>query len=110
MTNPDDLAAWDWTEYQCQCSHHAQECTPVAQFKVAIHGLAACNEPGLDPDGNRIEIRCAECVNKMLSAVSSKLRALKKRTNWGLMQCTTCGSPVNQLGDIVRWVRPLTGW
>ena len=50
------LQALDWTDYRCACAHHRDGCTNRAGYVVSIHAVHRCNDAGLDPFGNRIEI------------------------------------------------------
>jgi hypothetical protein len=95
--------ALDWHQYACQCSQHSRTpCPNRATHVVEIHALHACNEPGLNPFGNRVEIRCFECVMRLTAEVGTQLA-----TRFGVGECASCGAPVAVVGDVVRNFREL---
>ena len=106
MTAPDleVLQALDWSEIQCQCAHHRHACPNRATHVVAIHAIEACNQPGLDPFGNRIELRCYACVLRLQAEVGYRLLKLRE---WGLAACGGCGAPLAEIADVVREVSEL---
>lgn len=103
MTSDAGLAAeLDWSEVACQCAHHAADgCTANATRVIAIHALHRCNEPGLDEDGNRVEIRCFSCVQQLWIEIHAKLEPLNRH---GRAHCGTCGAPITQVSDVLRSV------
>lgn len=106
MTTPSDLEALiplDWQTVSCQCTQHRHPCKNYATHVVHIHAISACNEPGLH-HGNRVEIRCYECVLRLQAEVGYRLMKLN---TWGLCACATCGAPVAEVGDVVRAVEEL---
>ncbi len=100
--NPDVdfLRHHDWAEITCQCPCHP--CDGRARYVVAIHALHACNQPGLDPFGNRIELRCGHCVARLHLDVATKLGRLVRPG-----QCDGCGAPVREVDDVIRSVSEL---
>jgi hypothetical protein len=97
MTTAETLTALDWTSYACQCPAH--DCTDRAAFVVRVHAISACTRSGLDPGGNRVELRCVACVRRLQAEVRAGLRQL----NWhGRASCDTCGAPLVAVGDVVR--------
>lgn len=99
------LSALNWDTYSCQCVH-GHICGNRAEFVVHIHALDRCNTPGLDPFGNRVEIRCGVCVARLRTEVGEKLALLAP---WGRPACSGCGAPVSAVGDVVRSVEKLGG-
>ena len=100
------LQALDWTDYRCACAHHRDGCTNRAGYVVSIHAVHHCNDAGLDPFGNRIEIRCAECVQRLHVHVRDSLARLDP---WGSPPCQSCGAPITRVSDVVRSVEKLGG-
>ncbi|RFZ15041.1 hypothetical protein VIMS_02471 [Mycobacterium marinum] len=94
------LAALDWGTYQCQCEHH-HKCAERAVVVVYIHAIDNCNLPGLDPFGNRVEIRCGPCLQKLRAHVAESLERLKP---FGRPACEGCGAPLATVGDVIRGV------
>lgn len=105
MTTPntDLFEALDWNAYSCQCTQHRHPCPNRATHIVHIHAISACDEPGL-ADGDRVELRCAECVLRLQAELHYRLMKLN---TWGLCACATCGAPVVEVGDVVRAVEEL---
>lgn len=96
------IAHLDWPTIQCQCPVH--DCKDNAGWVVAIHAIGRCNRRGLDPDGNRVELRCRPCVERLHAEVAEKLGRL---VNLGLLACPGCGAPINNVSDIIRSVEAL---
>lgn len=97
MTQANTLAALDFYDIACQCPVH--RCTEHARYVVHLHAIHACNSAGLDPFGNRIQIRCESCTRRLQLEVAQKLRALRP---WGHRPCEGCGAPIAAVGDVVR--------
>lgn len=91
----------DWHTYRCQCPQHASGCDNRAVYAVALHALHACNQPGLDPFGNRIELRCGPCVAQLWAEIQHKIVELNR---YGRAQCETCGAPIADASDVLRSV------
>lgn len=101
-TQPDaTLDALDWHTYTCQCTHG---CRATATHVVHIHAVGRCDDLGLSPDGNRVELRCHTCTRLLAADVSRKLARL---TRYGLPVCDTCGAPLAAVGDVIREVTDL---
>jgi hypothetical protein len=98
------LAPLDFHEIACQCPSHADGCTNRASFAVAIHAIGRCNQPGLDPYGNRVEILCLWCLATLRVEIGEKLA---RAARYGIPSCDGCGSPLASIDDVVRGVRPL---
>lgn len=96
--------ALDWHQYACQCSQHRTPCPNRATHVVEIHALHRCNDPGLNPFGNRVELRCFECVMRLTAEVGVKLEYANQ---FGIGQCDSCGAPVTVVGDVVRNFREI---
>lgn len=97
------LSALNWDTYRCQCVH-GHTCTETAGWVVHIHAIDACNQPGLDPCGNRVEIRCGSCVARLRTEVGEKLARLSP---WGRPACQGCGAPIAAVSDVIRGVAQL---
>jgi hypothetical protein len=97
VTTAEALTALDWTSYACQCPAHA--CRDRAAFVVRVHAISDCNRVGLDPGGNRVELRCTACVRRLQAEVRAGLRQLNR---YGRASCDTCGAPLVAVGDVVR--------
>lgn len=97
------LSALNWDTCACQCTAHS--CAQPARYVVHVHALHRCNTPGLDPFGNRVQIRCEPCVRRLQAEVAQKLARLKP---WGMPPCETCGAPIAALSDIIRELVELT--
>lgn len=99
----DTLAELDWHTYQCQCPQHTgpRGCREPARYILHIHAINRCNQPGLDPFGNRIEIRCRACLKRFKAHVAYQLWKLNR---WGPNACETCGAPITRLSDVLREV------
>ena len=100
MTAPEleILEALDWSEIQCQCAHHHKACPNRATHVVHVHALHACNEPGLQ-FGNRVELRCYECLLKLQAEVHFRVKRL---CQWGIGECDSRSAPVADMRDVVR--------
>lgn len=99
------LEPLDWREYRCQCAHHGSDgCDQRARWILTIHAISRCDDPGLDPDGNRIEIRCMKCVERLRSHIKHSLTQINQR---GRAYCDTCGAPLVEVEDVLRSVRRL---
>lgn len=97
--NPVDLfQALDWTTSGCNCPCHPHGCGNRATHVVEIHALHRCNEPGLT-FGNRVELRCVECLLRLQAEVHFRLKELSR---WGVGECGSCGAPVTRMTDVVR--------
>lgn len=95
------IAHLDFTEYACSCPCHP--CTNRATHAVHIHALHRCNQAGL-AYGNRVELRCYECVLKLWAEIHYRL---KKARKWGVGECETCGAPIVHAADIIRAIEEL---
>ena len=89
----------DFTEYGCACPCHP--CPNRATHVVHIHALHRCNDAGL-LYGDRVELRCFECVLKLCAEVRGRLK-----NRWGVGMCETCGAPVADVIDVVREIEEL---
>lgn len=94
----DAIAHLDWNTIACQCPSHRTPCNARATHLVRIHALHACNQPGLYY-GNRVELRCYECLLRLIAEVSYRLDKLRQ---WGIPCCSSCGAPMVTVGDVVR--------
>lgn len=94
----DAIKHLDFHEIRCQCTQHVHACPNRATHLVHIHALNACNEPGLSY-GNRVELRCRECVLRLIAEVGYRL---DKANQWGIAYCATCQAPMVTVGDVVR--------
>ena len=101
----DSLARLDWQDYTCQCPQHPDGCQNRAAFAVAIHAIGACNRPGLDPFGNRVEILCLWCLATLRVEVADKLRRIC--SYGGIPSCEGCAAPLVCIEDVVRGIKPL---
>jgi hypothetical protein len=86
--------------------HHNGGCRNQACKVVAIHAVGACDQPGVDVDGNRVEIRCEQCVAQLRAEIGYKLWRLNLVSH-GRACCETCGAPLGLVGDVLREVRDL---
>lgn len=100
----DAIKHLDFHEIRCQCEQHLHACPNRASHMVRIHNLHNCNEPGLQY-GNRVELRCYECVLRLIAEVSYRL---DKLCRFGIVECASCGSPMVTVGDVVRSWEELT--
>lgn len=100
------LQALDWIDYRCGCAHHPGGCGNRAGYVVSVHAIHRCNDGGLNPFGNRVEIRCGECVSRLHATVRESLSRLLP---WGSPPCQSCGAPIARVSDIVRSVEKLGG-
>lgn len=109
MTAPEleALAALDWNDYDCQCSARGCHCHNRATHVVEIHKLHACNDSGLNDYGNRVELRCYQCVVGLLALVADRLRLVGRAP--GPVECDTCRAPLRNIRDVVRDIVPLEG-
>lgn len=98
----DAIAHLDFRAIGCQCPMH--ECHGDAAYVVAIHAVNACNQPGLDPFGNRVRILCGHCVGRLHMEVAERLDALAK---WGIVFCIGCQAPLVEASDVIRSVGEL---
>lgn len=107
MTAPEieTLTALDWNDYACQCPV-CGPCDNRATHIVEIHAIGRCNNPGLNDYGNRIEIRCYECVVRLFAYLTEQLQRLNSRYHY--CECESCGAPIENPRDIVREVVPLS--
>lgn len=96
------LSALDWTDYRCACTHHPGGCSNRAGYVVSVHAIHRCSTAGLDPFGNQVEIRCAECVQRLHATVRDSLNRLLP---WGSPPCQSCGAPITRVSDVVRFRR-----
>ena len=101
QTEMDFLRHHDWQEISCQCPVH--RCANRARFRVHIHAIDRCNDAGL-LHGDRVELRCDQCVIGLYAYVGASLRRLNSR---GLASCSTCQSPLARVSDVVREIREL---
>jgi hypothetical protein len=105
-THPDidQIAHLEWTDYACQCPCHSGGCRNRATHTVAIHALHGCDGEGLDPFGNRVELRCVPCVMALQIEIGVGLGQVNR---WGVGQCDSCGAPLAAIGDVLRSVSEL---
>lgn len=97
-TDTEILRALDWTGIACQCPEH--ECTNTAEHAVRIHALFRCHEAGLS-NGNRVELRCTDCVQALHVEVFYRLAEINR---WTLPWHCTCGAPLSSVSDVIRSV------
>jgi hypothetical protein len=95
------LSALDWVEYRCRCPEHPDGCGNTASYAVHIHAVDACNGEGLDPFGNRIELRCSDCTSALRAYVSTQLARINHQRA-GRAHCLGCGAPLVKVSDVVR--------
>jgi len=101
QTETDFLRAHDWHVIDCQCPVHP--CSGRAKYEVHIHAIHRCNEPGL-LHGDRVELRCQACVEKLWDHVLTALERIKRYPPFA---CDGCGAPLSQVPDVIRKVRRL---
>ena len=103
MTHPNHLIEYlDWETIQCQC--HVHPCSGRATRIVECHAVNHCDDQGLNGDGNKIQLLCDECLNKLRAHVGESLRRLHA-LYWGAeFGCGTCGAPIAEVADVVRAV------
>jgi hypothetical protein len=100
------LAPLDWQHITCQCGVHYGGCRNQGAKIVVIHAVGACDQPGLDEDGNRVEIRCTQCVEQLRREIDYKIRRLN-RVSLGRACCEPCGAPLGLVSDVLREVKDL---
>lgn len=98
---PGALAALDWQTITCQSE---TGCSNRATYIVHRHAVDECNHPRVDPFGNIVEILCIACLWRAEAEVLVQVGQLRRSSG---AYCLTCGSPVAELGDIMRDVAAL---
>ena len=97
----DFLRHHDWQAISCQCPVH--RCVNRARFRAHIHAIDRCNAAGL-LYGDRVELRCDQCVLRLYAYVGASLRRINSR---GLASCSTCQSPLATVSDVVREIKEI---
>lgn len=103
----ESLTALDWTAVQCQCDHprHHPPCTGQATHAVECHAIDDCDNPDHGPFGNKVQVLCDACLDRLRAHVAAELAGLAKLG--GRFACSTCGCPVAVVGDVLRAVTSL---
>lgn len=98
------LTALDWHAYACQCDQHGTTgCPHPATHTVHIHAIDTCDRPEYGHHGNRIQLRCTECLHRLRTEIRQRLH----RIAWARPACQTCGAPLTTVTDIIRAATPL---
>lgn len=100
----DTLVALDFATIGCQC--HVHPCAGTAGFIVETHAVCHCNDPGLNPFGNRVQLLCGACLARLRKTIATEV-ALLVAVSRGPVTCETCGAPVSRPGDVLRAVAVL---
>ncbi|DAZ90130.1 Uncharacterised protein [Mycobacteroides abscessus subsp. bolletii] len=119
MTDQDVLDALEFTpDYgRCECvrcgldeDHPAHDggCANPAKYRVEMHMIDKCNQPGLTESGGVIFFVCERCMligERVAARIAAANQRLIKERNFRLM-CTTCQRPLNDPHNIME-VEPM---
>lgn len=119
MTDQDVLEALEFAPDHgpCECvkcglnedqPEHEGRCGKPAKYRVEMHMIDKCAQPGLTPSGGTIFFVCARCMligERVAARIAAANQRLIKERDFVLM-CTTCQRPLNDPHNIME-VEPL---
>lgn len=97
-------AQWHGRGVTCQCP--ACRCTQPAEARLEIHQIGSCDGADANQLGNRVELLCLDCARTAwLNArtVIERVAAVGARMG-AVPLCGTCGAPLTNPSDIIRFV------